>query len=73
MARLNPLQGDVYEGSFVKGTLDGHGRLVHSNGDYFEGMWKNGLKHGYGIYDLGSIGLRYEGFWMKVRFKYLLC
>jgi hypothetical protein len=57
----------VYEGSFVKGTLEGYGKLVHSNGDYYDGTWKNGLKHGYGVYDLNSIGLRYVGFWMKVR------
>jgi hypothetical protein len=29
-------------------------------------MWKNGLKHGYGTYDLNSTGLKYEGFWMAV-------
>src|SRR5216117_746497 len=29
-------------------------------------MWKNGLKHGFGKYDLKSVGQIYEGFWMKV-------
>jgi len=32
-------------------------------------MWKNGVKHGYGTYDLDSVGLRYEGFWMNVNFS----
>jgi len=56
----------VYEGSFERDTLSGHGKLVHSNGDYYDGTWKNGLKHGFGIYDLDSVGLRYDGFWMNV-------
>jgi hypothetical protein len=30
-------------------------------------MWKHGLKHGFGTYDLESVGLRYEGFWVNVR------
>ena len=27
------------------------------------------MKHGYGTYDLDSVGLRYEGFWMNVNFS----
>jgi hypothetical protein len=41
--------------------------LIHANGDYYNGEWQNGLKHGYGTYDLGSTGLKYEGFWKNVR------
>ena len=34
-------------------------------------MWKDGVKHGYGTYDLDSVGLRYEGFWMNVNCSHL--
>jgi hypothetical protein len=57
----------VYEGSFRKDTLHGEGKLTHANGDYYEGEWENGLKHGYGIYDLNSVGLRYQGYWREVK------
>ena len=56
----------MYEGSFENDTLNGHGKLVHANGDFYDGTWKNGLKHGFGVYDLDSVGLRYEGFWRHV-------
>jgi hypothetical protein len=58
----------VYEGSFSNDTLHGDGKLLHANGDYYEGEWENGLKHGYGIYDLDSVGLRYQGYWRQVRY-----
>jgi len=57
----------VYEGSFRKDALHGEGKLTHANGDYYEGEWENGLKHGYGIYDLNSVGLRYQGYWREVK------
>lgn len=66
-------QSDLYEGSFERDVLSGHGKLLHSNGDYYDGMWKNGLKHGYGTYDLDSVGLRYEGFWKNVGSSDLSC
>jgi len=65
-------QGDVYEGSFVQDQFSGHGKLIHVNGDYYEGCWENGLKDGYGIYDLMSIGLKYQGQWVKVSPLFLI-
>lgn len=62
----NMIQGDVYQGSFKEDSLNGQGKLLHANGDYYEGEWENGLKHGYGIYDLDSIGLKYQGYWREV-------
>lgn len=59
-------QGDVYEGSFYRDKLDGQGKLLHANGDQYIGGWRSGLKDGYGVYDLKSIGLKYDGFWSQV-------
>ena len=56
----------MYRGSFQNDNLNGHGKLTHSNGDFYDGMWKDGLKHGFGVYDLQSAGLKYEGLWMNV-------
>ena len=33
--------GNLYEGHFEKGKKSGHGRLIYTNGRYFEGGWKN--------------------------------
>lgn len=66
MNYLSLFKGDIYEGPFENDVPSGHGKFLHPNGDYYDGMWKNGLKHGFGIYDLDSVGLRYEGFWIKV-------
>ena len=34
--------GDVYEGSFVKGKRQGEGKMTFSNGDTSKGTWQNG-------------------------------
>lgn len=39
---------DRYEGQFIKGMPDGKGIYKWSNGTYFEGQWKNGMKEGFG-------------------------
>ena len=39
-----------YTGSLVEGVREGKGQLEWSNGDYYEGDFKNGLRHGHGRY-----------------------
>ena len=41
---------------------NGKGRLIHSNGNMYEGQWKNDLAHGYGKY-LSLNGANYQGEW----------
>ena len=41
---------------------NGKGRLIHSDGDVYEGFWKDDKAHGYGVYNHLD-GARYEGNW----------
>ncbi|UQZ89024.1 hypothetical protein C4J81_07355 [Deltaproteobacteria bacterium Smac51] len=53
-----------YEGPWVrdlKGT--GRGRMVYTNGDVYEGEFKNGYRHGRGVYHWRESGNKYEGEW----------
>lgn len=40
--------GTKYEGQFVNGKMDGRGVMTYNNGDVYDGMFKNNLKHGEG-------------------------
>lgn len=35
------LNGKIYKGSFKLGKLEGFGQMLYSNGDKYEGMFKN--------------------------------
>jgi hypothetical protein len=39
---------DSYEGQFIKGFPSGNGTYRWSNGSYYEGQWRNGLREGIG-------------------------
>lgn len=41
---------------------NGKGRLIHADGDTFEGFWVNDKAHGKGIY-VHKDGATYEGDW----------
>jgi hypothetical protein len=38
------------------------GRLIHADGDIYEGEWKDDKAHGFGVYQ-HSDGAKYEGQW----------
>jgi hypothetical protein len=40
---------DSYVGSFRSGYLNGNGKYVWKNGNYYEGDWKSGLRDGKGV------------------------
>ena len=42
--------GDVYEGEFKGGRMDGYGKMLYSDGDTYEGQWKGDEHHGKGKY-----------------------
>lgn len=47
------LDGEIHEGEYVKGDLEGHGRVIERNNKdsityYFEGEFKDGSPQGYG-------------------------
>ena len=39
------------------------------NGEYYEGQWKNGLMHGKGIEYYKNGDIKYEGYYIKDKFK----
>lgn len=42
----------------------GNGRLIHADGDSYEGEWKNDKANGQGKY-LHLDGAKYEGGWLE--------
>ena len=42
--------GNQYQGYYVHGVREGQGRLAHSNGDVYVGMFKNDMPNENGVY-----------------------
>lgn len=42
--------------------MNGRGRIKHTNGDIYQGEWKNGMPHGEGVY-VDTQGSVYKGQW----------
>ena len=49
------------EGKFINGKLEGNGKYIWENGQYYIGQWKNGKKHGKGIIYYKDGTIMYEG------------
>ena len=47
-------------GDFVNDEIEGSGRYVYGNGDLYEGGFKAGKRHGYGMY-------HYKVCWLVLR------
>ena len=43
---------------------NGQGILIHSDGDIFEGEWKNDMANGYGTYH-HNFGAKFIGQWVN--------
>ena len=50
-----------YEGDFVNGKSEGHGKYIYEDGEYYIGQYLNGLKHGKGIVYYKNGTIKYEG------------
>ena len=46
----------IYEGQYVEDEWNGFGRRIIANGDYYIGMWKDGMRNGYGRYVYNAAG-----------------
>ena len=57
--------GDVYEGNFEHGALNGFGRSYNDDGDHYEGDFVNWQRHGQGTnwYEPENEKFKYEGEW----------
>lgn len=54
-----------YEGTFVKGEIEGHGyRLYGHSGDSYTGQFREGERHGQGVLKTAR-GSQYEGTWVQ--------
>ena len=52
-----------YTGDLKEGVRDGNAKLEWSNGDYYEGEFRNGLRHGFGVMIEMKGKRKYEGNW----------
>ena len=61
-------KGDVYEGSYVQGRRQGHGKYTWANGDIYVGNWVNSKRSGQGKKTYKESGKVEEGEWKDDKF-----
>jgi hypothetical protein len=65
-SEINTKTGDVYIGLFHLGKYGGKGCLISKNKEVYKGDFKNGKKHGFGVWkkamNNGSKS-KYKGYW----------
>lgn len=54
--------GDLYNGQWKKGEMQGYGVYEYATGDVYKGAWKKGLMEGRGTYTYAN-GDKYIGTW----------
>ena len=60
--------GDIYDGNFINGLINGKGIMINKNGNKYIGEFKNGKKDGEGnIYDKSG-KLIQSGIWIQDKF-----
>ena len=52
---------EINDGNFINGKLEGNGKFIWKNGQYYIGQFKNGKKHGKGIIYYKNGNIMYEG------------
>lgn len=60
--RLEIDGGDVFEGYFLNGKKNGHGKYIWANGDVFDGNWVDGKRNGKGKVTWSN-GASFDGEW----------
>lgn len=48
---------------WAENRQSGKGRVIHIDGDTYDGSWEDGKATGYGVYRCSDGITRYEGFW----------
>ena len=54
-----------YEGFTKNNKLEGYGKYIYENGEYYIGQWLNDLKHGKGTIYYKNNTIKYEGDYVK--------
>lgn len=62
---MNWINGQVYEGNWNKGQMDGVGKLIYDNGNLYDGEFKQGKRHGTGLFVWAENGSSYKGGWRE--------
>lgn len=65
--RLYGSNGSYTEGYWKSGRLYYRARYIFPNGDYYEGNYDHGIRHGHGIYESFDQLNRYQGEWKNGR------
>ena len=48
LGQLIDVDFNYYVGFFKQGYFEGYGKMWYSNKEFYEGEWKNGMRHGQG-------------------------
>ena len=56
------IDGDLFEGYFINGKRNGHGKYIWANGDIFDGNWVDGKRTGKGKVTWSN-GASFDGEW----------
>ena len=57
-----------YEGDFFNGLMQGNGKYIYEDGDYYIGKWFNNQKHSKGILYYKDGNIQYEGEFLNNNF-----
>ena len=57
----------MYKGEWEEDMASGEGVLAYSNGDVYDGAWKNNLRDGRGKFTCKKDGYIYDGAWGRGR------
>ena len=56
--------GKEFDGEFVHGKMEGHGRMTYCNGSYYLGYFTNGKRDRHGMLVVNEC-IFYEGSWLE--------
>ena len=59
------INGGVYTGDIVDGVPYGNGYIVFPDGSKYTGEWKNGKRHGQGIWSSKDNSVIFKGKWIE--------
>jgi len=63
--RLYKADGSYQEGYWVGAQLHTHGRVISTNGDYYEGGMQEGQRNGEGLFKSYDQRTEYRGYWVN--------
>jgi 1-phosphatidylinositol-4-phosphate 5-kinase len=56
--------GSSYDGEWCQGLMDGSGKYIWDNGNYYHGNYSKGKRNGKGTMFFYKANLIYHGFWI---------